>query len=52
MDFEKKKLDIESSYGKKIQNLSNKFGTGGVDFVEEHLKSSTSGLISKSDLQV
>jgi len=37
MEFEKKKNEIEQSYCKSIKNLSNKFGTGGIDFIEEHL---------------
>ena len=37
MEFEKKKNEIEQSYCRSIKNLSNKFGTGGIDFIEEHL---------------
>ena len=42
LEFEKKKKEIEKSYGDiKIKNLSNKFGTAGIDFIEEHLQSAT-----------
>lgn len=54
MEFEKKKNEIEEAFGRKILNLNSKFGTGGVDFVEEHKQSSDvvkgGGLISKQEL--
>lgn len=46
MEFEKKKNEIHESYGKKIQNLKGKFGMSGVDFIDEHLQSTSSGLVS------
>ena len=46
MEFEKKKCEIQETYGKKIENLQNKFGVGGVDFIEEHLQSSAAGLVT------
>ncbi|CDW71086.1 protein fam50 homolog [Stylonychia lemnae] len=55
MEFEKKKNEIEQSYGKSIKNLSNKFGIGGIDFIEEHLQSTNikagGGLISNQELK-
>lgn len=55
MDFEKKKIEIEEAYGRQIKNLNKKFGTGGIDFIEEHLQSTNikvgGGLISKEELR-
>lgn len=56
MEFEKKKNEIEQAYAKKIKNLKNKFGTGGIDFIEEHLQSTNitsggGGLISNQELK-
>ena len=51
MEFEKKKIEIEQAYNKKIQDLKSKFGNGGVDFIEEHLQSTTAGLVSNKDFK-
>lgn len=57
MEFEKKKHDIEKQYGNlQVKNLNAKFGTGGVDFIEEHLQSENikvggGGLISQHELR-
>ncbi len=51
MEFEKKKNQIQETYGKKIKNLNNKFGNSNVDFYEEHLQNSTSGLFSNSEFK-
>lgn len=51
-EFEKKKSEIEQNFGKKIENLKSKFGNGGVDFIEEHLQSSTAGLITNQQFKL
>lgn len=51
MEFERKKNEIEQNYHKEIKNLNQKFGFSGVDFIEEHLQTSASGLVSRKDLK-
>ena len=39
MEFERKKTDQQKLEATKVKTLSTKFGTGGIDFIEEHLQS-------------